>query len=260
MLPLILTLLTSPVVAIPMVVYQPVDVMYVDVETTAELTCESSEPLESGTGISWYRKSWRTGGNISLVKSCAKDNGQNKYVCNNSHNTTTLLIRNTQTSDSGDYICASYHNNFGNGTALVVGERSTCEGSVHLLTPIQQPFPIRTVQLACVVHGVHHAVHITWIISGIHSKGKITSIQRSDGTRIFMNMISLPREEWNHDDWVICKVWLSSIRVLVHLEIPIEDAQKTFVSACSLYLRSVLTAIVLVICMVAVHLSHTYKS
>ncbi|XP_075699851.1 uncharacterized protein LOC142664573 [Rhinoderma darwinii] len=244
-----------------MVLYQPADVIFVDVKTTAELSCVSNEPLQAGTLISWYRRSWTTGGNISLVKSCASYDDMNKYVCNNNRYVATLQIHNTQTSDSGVYFCSYYYhtsNIIANGTSINVRESSTPNGFAHLLVHIQQSHPIRTVQLACVVHEIRPTVRITWNISGTHHKGTMTSIQRPGGAWTFINIILLHKDKWDHEDRIKCEVSFGSIPVLIHWQIPVEVAEKTFISTCSLFLRSFLTAIVLLIFMIAIHLSHTY--
>ncbi|XP_073422752.1 uncharacterized protein [Dendrobates tinctorius] len=250
------------VIKIPMALYQPVDVMFVDVETTAELSCVSSEHLEAGTGISWYRKSWRTGGNISLVKSCALDNGQNKYVCSNRPYTATLQIRNTQTSDSGDYICTSHIDNIiGNGTALVVRDKTTSGIFVHLLNPHQHPHLNNHLSsiLACVVHNVPHAIYITWNVSGRFSEGKMTSIQRSYGRWTFMNIISLPKGTLKTGGQVTCEVQFnSSTIVVVHWQ-NTGKHWNNFASDCQNYLMPVVTLGLVLLLTLFSHLIWIYK-
>ncbi|XP_044128360.1 uncharacterized protein LOC122922022 isoform X3 [Bufo gargarizans] len=218
-----LLLLISKVTATPMVLYQSTDVLYVEARTTAEFSCGSSEPLEDGTMISWYR---RTGGNLSLVKYCAMDSDKNKYVCNNGRYRATLQIHNTETNDSGVYLCTyNYHNAFtitGNGTTLIVGDSSPSKISIHLLILLQHDLPQNHLLLACVAHEVGHTAHIAWNMSGTFHKGKMTSIQRPEGTWTFMNIISLSKDSFDTGNSVSCEVWFnSSTAVVVHWQVPV---------------------------------------
>ncbi|KAM4013227.1 uncharacterized protein ACNLHF_003375 isoform 1-T2 [Anomaloglossus baeobatrachus] len=256
---LILLLLFSKVIANPMVLYQPVDVIYVDVEATAEISCVTSELLEAGTKISWYRKSWRPGGNISLVKSCAVNKDQKKYVCSNSRYMAKLEIRNTQTNDSGDYFCTYYSENnvIGNGTSLVIREdRTMSKMSVHLFNLLQHHLLHNHLMLACVAHGIGHAVRITWNISGKFLKGKMTSFQSPGGNWTFMNLISLPKDTLSSIGPMICKVWFDSTTVVVQYS---GKHQDNIASHCKNYLIPVLTLGLLLLLTLSGHLLWIYK-
>ncbi|XP_056388651.1 uncharacterized protein LOC130283328 isoform X2 [Hyla sarda] len=246
------------VMVIGVILYQPTDVIHVDSGTIAELSCLSNQLLEAGSLVSWYRRSWTTGQNISLVKSCVH-NDNNKYICRNEDYKAKLQIRNTQTRDSGVYFCAYYYYstyNISNGTILIVRERST-PYNVHLLAQLQTILPNRMVQLACVVHEVPHLVYVTWNIFGTNVMGKMTSTQASDGTWTTMNIILLPEYTLTHEDKVMCEVWYRSNHIQLHWNKPVSVAEQPLVSTCSWYWKSVLTAIVLVIFLIAIHLSNT---
>ncbi|KAM3920480.1 uncharacterized protein RB166_014913 [Leptodactylus fuscus] len=211
-------------IALPVELYQPVDLIYVRANTTAKISCVSSQSLEGGTLITWYHRSWTSGGNISLVKSCGLDNNRNKYVCSNDDHKATLQIRNTQSNDSGTYFCTyySHHIYIGNGTALIVqGEdQSTSKTSIHLFVP-PLTRPRDRLLLACVAHEVGHNVPITWNISGTFHKISMTSIQRADTTWTFMSIISLSRKSLTSGNRVTCEVrFNSSTPVVVHWQTP----------------------------------------
>ncbi|XP_044128359.1 uncharacterized protein LOC122922022 isoform X2 [Bufo gargarizans] len=253
-----LLLLISKVTATPMVLYQSTDVLYVEARTTAEFSCGSSEPLEDGTMISWYR---RTGGNLSLVKYCAMDSDKNKYVCNNGRYRATLQIHNTETNDSGVYLCTyNYHNAFtitGNGTTLIVGDSSPSKISIHLLILLQHDLPQNHLLLACVAHEVGHTAHIAWNMSGTFHKGKMTSIQRPEGTWTFMNIISLSKDSFDTGNSVSCEVWFnSSTAVVVHWQVP-DDLYEYSPSKCQSFLRTLVIIGILLLLTLTILLTRT---
>ncbi|XP_075050050.1 uncharacterized protein LOC142112113 [Mixophyes fleayi] len=214
-------LLFSEVIVAHTVLYQPQDIVYAAVNTTTVINCVSDKILEGGTRLNWYRKSGRTGAATSWVKLCLYDNNTDKYACKYDKYKAKLEIPNTQTNDSGVYFCTYFASSreYGNGTTLIAGDSSTSRSSVHLMAPAQLPLPNTSVLLACVVRGARHTVHVTWNISGTHHMGRMTSTEESDGTWTFLNLISLPRNTWGHEEHVTCEVWFNSSSVRVHWEI-----------------------------------------
>ncbi|XP_075050037.1 uncharacterized protein LOC142112089 isoform X2 [Mixophyes fleayi] len=245
-----------------MVLYQPQDIVYADVNGTTVISCESNESLEDKSKVSWYRKSWRTGEAPLRVKSCY--NGAHKYTCKNNKYKATLEIHNVQTNDSGVYFCTFLYGvnllKYGNGTTLIAADSSTSRSSVHLLAPAQPPLPNTTLQLACMVRGARHTVHVTWNISGIHHMGRMISMEESGGTWTFLNLISLPRNTWDHGVHVTCEVWFNSSPVCVHWEISERgEIHSGFTSICQTYLIPALTSGLLLLLALSVHLIWTYK-
>ncbi|XP_056408659.1 uncharacterized protein LOC130313958 [Hyla sarda] len=198
-----LLLLFSKVIATEIALYQPEDVIHVDVNTTAILSCVISQLLEVGSLVSWYRKSCTTGGNILLVKSCVqKDN--NRYICRNEDYKATLQIRNTQTNDSGIYFCSFYYNSpykFANGTTLIVGDtlktgdQASCNIKFHSFTPVVidskipgnqencQTFFIAVSVLALLLM-LTFSAHLLWIQKQTDPNVKISSGRNSSQDEI----------------------------------------------------------------------------
>ncbi|XP_077115021.1 uncharacterized protein LOC143769880 [Ranitomeya variabilis] len=132
---------------------------------------------------------------------------------------------------------------------------------VHLLNPHQHPQLHNRLSLilACVVNKVPQAIYITWIIYGRLSKGKMTSIQRSDGRWNFMNIISLPKDNLKTKGQVTCEVHFnSSTKVVVHWQ-NTGKHWNNFASDCQIYLIPVVTLGLLLLLTLFGHLLWIYK-
>ncbi|XP_040268173.1 uncharacterized protein LOC120982227 isoform X3 [Bufo bufo] len=115
-------------ITVEIVLYQPQNIVSVEVNRTAVITCVSSEVLDAGLKISWYHRKWRSSEAPILVKSCSSDDDPQKYVCKNEKYKAWLEIHNVQITDSGVYYCMHKHipyfPQFGNETKLNVRDES----------------------------------------------------------------------------------------------------------------------------------------
>ncbi|KAM3920481.1 uncharacterized protein RB166_014914 [Leptodactylus fuscus] len=216
-----------------MYLYQPQNIVSVDVNGSAVITCLSSEALDSNYKVSWYHRKWRSSDDLLHVKSCGRDNDPHKYVCNHKQGIASLEISNVQTDDSGVYYCVYTYSfldrKFGNGTNLHVGAL-----------------------------GAHNTVHLYWNISGTYHKGRIISKEEPDGTWTVMNIISLHKDNWNHREKVTCEAWITSFPTHVHWEIP-DKGELHPSSKCQSYLIALVTAGTLLTLILLLHLMRTMK-
>ncbi|XP_075700690.1 uncharacterized protein LOC142665040 [Rhinoderma darwinii] len=235
-----------------MVLYQPQNIVSMDVNGTTVITCVSSDDLETGIRISWYYRKWRSSEEPVRVKSCSSDNVTHKYTCKNGKYMAGLEIHNVQLTDSGVYYCTYSYSSlslkFGNGTNLNVGDKSTSRTSIHILGHLQPLHPHSSLQLACVVLEAHNTVHLYWNISGTYHKGRIISKEESNGTWTVVNFISLPNDTWNYGKKVTCEVWIKSSPISVNWEIPGKGDLHGFVaSKCQSFLIPMVIAGILLL-------------
>ncbi|XP_073498385.1 uncharacterized protein [Phyllobates terribilis] len=241
-----------------LVVYQPLNAISVEVNTTAVIPCVSSEHTDNGLQIYWFQRKWIYNERPLLVKSCVIDNNTHKYICKYDKGFSELAISNSQHNDSGVYFCAlNYvdHYIFGNGSYLNSGDKSTPKSSVHILALLQPPSTYSLLQLTCVVHEARDTVHITWNVSGRQHRGRTISKMESNGTWTIMNFISLPGDNWNNIEKVTCEVWLGSSPISVHWVI----TEKEEIHDCQIFLKPVAISGILLLLTFSVHLIRTFK-
>ncbi|XP_040268171.1 uncharacterized protein LOC120982227 isoform X1 [Bufo bufo] len=251
-------------ITVEIVLYQPQNIVSVEVNRTAVITCVSSEVLDAGLKISWYHRKWRSSEAPILVKSCSSDDDPQKYVCKNEKYKAWLEIHNVQITDSGVYYCMHKHipyfPQFGNETKLNVRDKSTSRSSIHILGHLQPQHYNSSLLLACVVLVAQNTVHLHWNISGTYYKGQIISREKSNGTWTVINFISLPKDNWDHGDRVTCEAWITSSPTSVHWEIPGQDESNGYVaSKCQDFMIPVVTAGTLLVLTLLIHLSRTIK-
>ncbi|XP_073498386.1 uncharacterized protein [Phyllobates terribilis] len=247
-----------------MVLYQPQNIVPVDVNDTAVITCVSSEDLENGNKISWLHRKWRSSEDLVRVKSCSTNNDTHKYVCKNEKYTASLEIYNVQTNDSGVYYCVYHYSltlkEFGNGTNLIAGGRSSFRTSIHILGHLHNWNPLKALHLACVVLADNNTVHIYWNIPGLYHQGRIISREDSDGTWTIMNFISLPKDNRTHGEKITCEAWFNTSSFSVHMSLPDKDEfNVNVISKCQSFLIPVVTAGTLLVMTLLLHLSRTLK-
>ncbi|KAM4013527.1 uncharacterized protein ACNLHF_003609 [Anomaloglossus baeobatrachus] len=246
-----------------LVLYQPPNVISAEVNSTAVIPCVSREDSDQGHQIAWYQRKWILDERPLLVKSCSSDNDRHKYTCKYEKGISKLSISNGQPNDSGVYFCAfMFVDNyiFGNGSYLNVGDRSTSRNSIHILSSLQ---PLRThsfIQLACVVHEARDTIHITWNISRRQHRGRTISKRESNGIRTIMNFISLPGDNWNPGQKIICEVWILSSPIGVHWVIPEKAEIHGYLThKCQAFLIPVLISGMLLLLTLSLHLIRTFK-
>ncbi|XP_056408687.1 uncharacterized protein LOC130313979 [Hyla sarda] len=242
------------------VLHEPQNIVSMDVNGTAVITCVSNEN-SFGPLFSWYHKKWGSIKDIVRVKSCINDNDTHKYACKHEKNATTLEIYNVQINDSGVYYCR-YHNRlkFGNGTCLNVEDVSTSNSSIYIVSHVQPSHPDNSLQMACVVLGAHNAVNLSWNISGTYHKGHTISKEGSDGTWTVLNFISLPKDNWHHGVKGICEAWIKSSPISVHWEISGQGEIHGCVACkCENFRIPVVTAGILLLLILSIHLICTLR-
>ncbi|XP_073423167.1 uncharacterized protein [Dendrobates tinctorius] len=246
-----------------LVMYQPLNVIAVEVNTTAVIPCVSSENSDEGRQISWFRREWIFDARPLFLISCLIYNNKQKYTCKYDKGISQLYLSNGQTNDSGDYFCAFiFVDNyiFGNGTYLNVGDRSTSGSSICILAPLPPPRAHSSLQLACVVHEAHDTVYINWNISGRQHKGRTIYKKELSRTWVIMNFISLPEEHWSHGDKVTCEVWLSSSPSSVNWVVPKKEKMYGYLThICQDFLIPVGIAGILLLLTLSVHLIKIFK-
>ncbi|XP_069601682.1 uncharacterized protein [Ranitomeya imitator] len=235
-----------------------------DVNGMAVITCVSNEDLDIITKTSWYHRKWRSSEAPIRVKSCSTDNDTHKYVCKQDKYTASLEIYHVQTNDSGFYYCAYCYSScldkFGNGTNLIVGDRSTFRTSVHILSHLHPWNHHRSLHLACVVLSAHNTVHVYWNISGIYHKGRIISREKPNGSWTIMNVISLPKDNWKHGEKMTCEAWFNTSSFSIQGSVPDKyEISENVTSKCQSFLIPVVTAGILLVMTLLLHLSRTLK-
>ncbi|MEE6491352.1 hypothetical protein FKM82_016193 [Ascaphus truei] len=257
-------LLLSEVVVSQFVLYQPQEVQFIDVNSTAALSCESNETLDWGIKVFWYKRIWRMGEApiFILITSCSNNTNKHKYLCeSNNANSVTLRIYNVQRNDSGVYYCADLYVSaliFANGTTLIAGDSYTGNSSVQLLGPSHTTSLSTSVQLACVVRAAHHTVHVAWDISGTPHKGRMIAMEEPGGTWAFLNHITVPTEAWHHGESLTCEVWFNSSGSSIHRIGPHTATDDGgFASRCFVFLTPVVTLSLVLLLVLSVHLCWT---
>ncbi|XP_073422704.1 uncharacterized protein [Dendrobates tinctorius] len=248
-----------------MVLYQPQNIALMDVNSMAVITCVSNEDLDAITKMSWYHRKWRSSEAPVHVMSCSTGD-THKYICKQEKYMASLEIHNVQTNDSGVYYCVHYYSfgleKFGNGTNLIVGDRSTFRTSVHILGHLHPWNHLKSLHLACVVLAAHNTVHVYWNISGIYRKGRIISREEPDGTGTWtiMNLVSLHKDNWKHEEKITCEAWFNTSSFSVHWRVQdVDELSENVISKCQSFLIPVVTAGTLLVMTLLLHLSRTLK-
>ncbi|KAM8921483.1 uncharacterized protein RCH25_016229 [Pelodytes ibericus] len=232
-----------------MFLYQPQETLFLGVNSTAEISCKSKDIWLGNNFYCWYYR--RIEETPTLIINCRDKSTHHKYSSSSvDGSTNNLQIRNVQRNDSGIYYCL-----FNLYPEAPIGS-STSNSSVHVLAPSQTLLSNTPVQLTCVVRAAPHVVHVMWNISGVHHKGRMVTMVEPGGTWTFLNHISIPRDTWDSGETLSCDVWLHSSSIRVHRK-PAE-VLGSFFSACSFFLQTAVTGIILLIMVLSVHLAHTY--
>ncbi|XP_068110956.1 immunoglobulin lambda-1 light chain-like [Hyperolius riggenbachi] len=256
---LVSLLLLYEVIDAQMSLYQPQDSVTADIGATGVITCVSSENLETGTFVSWYKKSSNAPQIPETVKSCSTDKDRHKYGCENRDNKANLRIYNVQSDDAGVYYCSFHYvtvRKFGNGTTLITRERFTANSSIYLLAP---PSPDNTMQIACVVTLAPSIIYVTWSLSGTQRKGKkMMYCKEINHSWTVLNLLSLRQHNWDYGDNVTCDALFSETSVQTQWRIKRTDSGCDWSFAqCTSYVRYVLILLVLLMFILVVHLSWT---
>uniref|UniRef100_A0A8C5QXC0 Ig-like domain-containing protein n=1 Tax=Leptobrachium leishanense TaxID=445787 RepID=A0A8C5QXC0_9ANUR len=165
---------------------RPQEILYVEANQQAEISCRSREAWLGDNIYSWYyRKTW--GETPTLLIHCKNNPNPNNYSCVSGDLLGTgLRIHSARAEDSGIYHCVFCIRDceFGNGTMLITRGKTTSFNQRK-----EQELLVKNVS------------------------------ENPNGTGTFLNHISIPRHAWDRVEGLSCDVWTHS-SVYVHREIP----------------------------------------
>ncbi|XP_034766153.1 uncharacterized protein LOC117965194 [Acipenser ruthenus] len=139
------------------------------------------------------------------------------FVGDEIERTCSLNLNNAQVNDSGAYYCAFITNQVmykGNGSTIVVRERSDGRAYIEILTPSESDGEVQSsgsATLVCLVFGVSEQARVYWVIErGLTDSGSGDS---SESTPDFIrNQITIPGEVWSSGSVCTCVVETESGR------------------------------------------------
>ncbi|XP_073474075.1 uncharacterized protein [Aquarana catesbeiana] len=259
---LMLQVLFCKGLAVNLTSYHPENTLFVDEKSTANIFCHSGITLDTGSAITWFRRTLKIGEPPQIICSWLNSMSVPKYNCDIAGNSARLNIHDVQSQDSGVYYCTVLRRSILNAfdlTTLIA--RSNCRSpvSVYLLAPAEIPHDyVTTVQLACLVQKAYHSIYIRWNISGAYYMGRMSSTKELNGTWTFLNYISLPVDKQS----AACEVWLGSSFVSFtwnkSKQVPTLPASTPRLQMFSFCVRFVLVVCILLTLVIFVHLSSTY--
>ncbi|XP_058862177.1 uncharacterized protein LOC131705095 [Acipenser ruthenus] len=186
-----------------------------EVGSSVNLTCDIGEFSSAKCfTVIWFKL--RSKG-IPTLETYQNIRPVGSFVGNEIEKTCSLNLNNAQVNDSGTYYCALIRGQgmyMGNGSTLVVRERSDDRAYIEILTPSESDGEVQSsgaATLVCLVFGVSEQDRVYWVIE--HGLTDSWSRDSSQSTPDFIrNQITIPGEVWSSGAVCTCVVETESGR------------------------------------------------
>ncbi|KAK6467033.1 hypothetical protein HHUSO_G35395, partial [Huso huso] len=215
----------------------------VEVGSSVNFTCDIGDfSTAKCFTVIWF-KLWST--SIPTLETYQSVRAGGSFAGDEIEKTCSLNLNNAQVNDSGTYYCAFITNQLmykGNGSTLVVRERSDDPAYIEILTPSESDGEVHSsgaATLVCLVFGVSEQARVYWVIEGDveHELTDSGSKDSSEFTPDFIrNQITIPGEVWSSGAVCTCVVETESGHNMS------KSVSKTGSGACPLFLYGSLAA------------------
>ncbi|KAK1151554.1 hypothetical protein AOXY_G32410 [Acipenser oxyrinchus oxyrinchus] len=211
----------------------------VEVGSSVNLTCDIEDMNEKCFSVIWFKLRSTS---IPTLETYQSVRPGGSFAGNEIEKTCSLNLSNAQVDDSGTYYCAFIRSPvmyLGNGSTLIVRERSDDRAYIEILTPSESDGEVQSsgaATLVCLVFGVSEQARVYWVIEhGLTDSGSGDS---SESTPDFIrNQITIPGEVWSSGAVCTCVVETESGRNMS------KSVSKTGSGACPLFLYGLLAAV-----------------
>ncbi|MGH0178003.1 UNVERIFIED_CONTAM: hypothetical protein FKN15_076353 [Acipenser sinensis] len=184
----------------------------VEVGSSVNLTCDIEDMIGKCFSVIWFKLPSKR---IPTLETYQSVRPGGSFVGNEIEKTCSLNLNNAQVNDSGTYYCAFIRSSAlytGNGSTLVVRERSDDRAYIEIITPSDGEVQSSgAATLVCLVFGVSEQARVYWVIEhGLTDSGSGDS---SESTPDFIrNQITIPGEVWSSGSACTCVVETESGR------------------------------------------------
>ncbi|KAK1154600.1 hypothetical protein AOXY_G28085 [Acipenser oxyrinchus oxyrinchus] len=210
----------------------------VEVGSSVNLTCDIEDMIGKCFSVIWFKLRSTS---IPTLETYQSVRPGGSLVGDEIEKTCSLNLNNAQVNDSGTYYCALISSSamyMGNGSTLVVRERSDDRAYIEILTSSESDGEVQSsgaATLVCLVFGVSEQTRVYWVIEhGLTDSGSRDS---SESTPDFIrNQITIPGEVWSSGAVCTCVVETESGRNMS------KSVSKTGSGACPLFLYGSLAA------------------
>ncbi|KAK1154723.1 hypothetical protein AOXY_G28252 [Acipenser oxyrinchus oxyrinchus] len=184
----------------------------VEVGSSVNLTCDIEDMSGKCFSVIWFKLRSKS---IPTLETYQSVRPGGSLAGNEIEKTCSLNLNNAQVNDSGTYYCAFIRSSsmyLGNGSTLVIRERSDDRAYIEILTPSDGEVQSSgAATLVCLVFGVSEQARVYWVIEhGLTDSGSGDS---SESTPDFIrNQITIPGEVWSSGAVCTCVVKTESGR------------------------------------------------
>ncbi|KAK6467034.1 hypothetical protein HHUSO_G35396 [Huso huso] len=179
-----------------------------EVGSSVNLTCDIEDMIGKCFTVIWFKLRSKS---IPTLETYQSVRAGGSFAGDEIEKTCSLNLNNAQVKDSGTYYCGFIRSSaiyLGNGSTLVIRERSDDRGYIEILTPSESDGEVQSsgaATLVCLVFGVSEQARVYWVIEhGLTDSGSKDS---SESTPDFIrNQITIPGEVWSSGAVCTCVV------------------------------------------------------
>ncbi|XP_058863731.1 uncharacterized protein LOC131705317 [Acipenser ruthenus] len=186
----------------------------VEVGSSVNLTCDIEDMSGKCFSVIWFKLRSKS---IPTLETYQSVRAGGSFAGDEIEKTCSLNLNNAQVKDSGTYYCAFIRSSamyLGNGSTLVVRERSDDRAYIEILTPSESDGEVQSsgaATLVCLVFGVSEQARVYWLTD--HGLTVSGSGDSSESTPDFIrNQITIPGEVWSSGSVCTCVVETESGR------------------------------------------------
>ncbi|XP_058863323.1 uncharacterized protein LOC131705113 [Acipenser ruthenus] len=187
-----------------------------EVGSSVNLTCDIEDMIGKCFTVIWFKL---RSNSIPTLETYQSVRAGGSFAGDEIEKTCSLNLNNAQVKDSGTYYCGFIRSSaiyMGNGSTLVIRERSDDPAYIEILTPSESDGEVQSsgaATLVCLVFGVSEQARVYWLIE--HELTDSGSGDSSESTPDFIrNQITIPGEVWSSGAVCTCVVETESGRDL----------------------------------------------